>query len=52
MAGSTVLKVGGPKILRKNSTISNPRDASIRGIALETPNSVTHSKPNIKKTFF
>ena len=34
MAGSTVLKVEGAKILRKNSTISNPRDAGVRDLAI------------------
>ena len=34
MAGSTILKVRGPKILKKNAIISNPRDAGINGLAL------------------
>ena len=50
MAGSTILKVRETKILRKNSAISNPRDAGVGGLALfegwslETWNSV-HTIP-------
>ena len=34
MAGGTILKVRETKILRKNSAISNTRDAGVGGLAL------------------
>ena len=58
MAGSTILKVRGPKILRKNATISNPRDAGVKVVALFADISFrdlkfgTHSPRPYLKSFF
>ena len=42
MAGSTIFKSEGAENLRKNSTISNPRDAGVRDLKFGTNPPLDH----------